>query len=166
MAPRGKGRGKRQKKKKKWSLYPDLHDAVTTKLEESGILLAFNPADEEDCLKEYDTNIMGLFICRNNKCSNDGWSSKIIAVTIRLYEGSLYNARVYHQRCKGCMAPIKPRLDDDSYVERIVYRMRKWHSLQVEKQPYRTRKGPPHEKDLCEGCLAGHCQLGRRQDGC
>ncbi|RCI13158.1 hypothetical protein L249_0643 [Ophiocordyceps polyrhachis-furcata BCC 54312] len=158
MAPNGgKKRGKQQKK---WALYPDLHEAVTTKLEQDGIVLDFNHADDEDCLKHHNTNIKGRFLCRNNKCSNNGWGSSKIAVTIRLYKGSSYNARVYYQRCRGCNGRSKPFLDS-SYADRVVYRMRKWHGREVvERLPGDARKGPPHEGGLCEGCIAGVCAGG------
>ncbi|RDA85953.1 hypothetical protein CP532_0826 [Ophiocordyceps camponoti-leonardi (nom. inval.)] len=151
MPPGGKKK-KRSKKQKKWSLFPDLHDAVTTKLEEEGILLDFNQVDDEVCLKDYDTNIMGRFICRNDKCSKDSWGSKTVAITIRLYRGSSYNARVYYQHCKSCNGISKPVLDSDSYAERVLYRMRIWHDVEVEKPRHQPKKGPPHEEDLCEGC--------------
>jgi hypothetical protein len=99
---------------------------------------------------------MGRFICHNSTCSSAGWASKRIAITIRLYQGKKYNARVYHQRCRSCNALSRPILDG-SYAERVVYRIRKWEGVQVERPVWEGRKGKPHDTELCEGCRAGRC---------
>jgi hypothetical protein len=46
----------------------------------------------------------------------------------------------------------KPILDD-SYVERVAYRLKKWCGVELERP------------EFCEGCKAGHCGEGRRIDG-
>lgn len=103
---------------------------------------------------------MGRFVCHNQACRASGWSSKKIAVTIRLYPRQEYNARVYHQRCKFCGWISRPVLDQ-SYPERIVYWIRQWNGVRVERPPVSNNSGGPHNRELCEGCRAGHCpQLG------
>jgi hypothetical protein len=105
-------------------MYPSLHENVSLKLEEDNLHLDFNNNDdEESCVRDYDTNIVGRFRCHNDKCDLNGWSSKKVAISIRMYSDDRYNARVYYQRCKGCNRLSKPLLDD-TYTEelRIVLR--------------------------------------------
>ncbi|CAG8207328.1 unnamed protein product, partial [Penicillium nalgiovense] len=79
-----------------------------------------------------------------------------IAITIRLFPGQKYNARVYHQRCKFCHWLSRPVLDQ-SYAERIVYWIRQWNGIRVERPPISRDSKGPHNRQLCEGCKAGHC---------
>ena len=47
---------------------------------------------------------------------------------------------------------------DESYAERVAYRLKKWCGVEVEPPHYNPEpKGPPHEIELCEGCKDGHC---------
>ncbi|KAE8394871.1 zinc-binding domain-containing protein [Aspergillus alliaceus] len=148
---------KRPKRDHRWSMYSSLHDSVSRLLEKDNLYFEFHGTDNTtNCTKEYDTNIMGRFMCRNHACDSSGWSSKKIAITIRMYPGAKYNARVYHQRCKSCNSLSRPSLDD-SYAERVVYRLKKWSGIQMSPLDYSGKKGPPHNSDLCEGCRAGHC---------
>lgn len=143
-----------------WSLRPNLHDAVDELLQDEGLTFTFHPNDDSGCLEEYDTNIMGAFECSNRRCASRRWTSKKIAITIRMYQRKRYNARVYHQRCRSCNWLSSPSLDS-SYAERISYRLKKWSAIPVTPPPYLERSGPPHRRDLCEGCEAGHCTAGR-----
>jgi hypothetical protein len=138
-------------------MYPSSHDNVSRLLREHNLFFDFHKNDDpEGCTREYDTNIMGQFTCHDPACTSRGWQSKQIAITIRMYPGEQYNARVYHQRCDACDTVSKPQLDD-SYAERVAYRIKKWCGVQMEAPPYsRERKGP-HKGDLCEGCKHGHC---------
>ncbi|PHH89294.1 hypothetical protein CDD83_6336 [Cordyceps sp. RAO-2017] len=149
---------RKRKSGRRWSMYPGLHDRVTKALEEDDLFFDFEEKDDaETCNKEYDTNVMGRFACRNPRCTTNGWSSKKIAITIRMYTGARYNVRVYHQRCANCNSLSRPWLDD-SYIERTTYRLKKWCGIQQE-QPYYSRESKgPHHKGLCEGCKEGHCK--------
>ena len=105
--PSGKTRSDRT-----WFMYQNLHDDVSRLLEEDDLHFDFYKHDyTKTCIKEYDTNIMGRFICRNHACNSNGWSSMRIAITIRMYPGAQYNARVYNQRCQRCNRLGEPRLD-------------------------------------------------------
>ncbi|KAI0178122.1 zinc-binding domain-containing protein [Pestalotiopsis sp. NC0098] len=146
---------------KDWSMYSKLHQQVLQQLRTSGLTPKFHYKDDTvGCTKKYDTHIMGDFRCFNNKCSSKGWSSRKIAITIRLYHDGEYNAIVYHQLCKNCEKPSKPSLDG-SYADRISYRLKKWSGLEVTGyfKPQMQTKWP-HEKDLCLGCKNGHCREG------
>ncbi|OAA52016.1 hypothetical protein NOR_00609 [Metarhizium rileyi] len=147
-----------------WSMFPERHSDVADLLEDDDLYFTFHPADQETGhIKEHDTNVMGHFKCRNPACHQTGWSSKKIAVWIRLYPESRYNARVFHQRCRSCNQLSKPTLDD-SYEERIAYRLRKWSDVAVEEPPFDPGNGKPHEKELCEGCKNGHCTAANLED--
>ncbi|KJZ68110.1 hypothetical protein HIM_12497 [Hirsutella minnesotensis 3608] len=139
-------------------MYPKLHREVLRLLQEEGFSFDFRTTDDaKNCIKEWDTNVMGRFNCNNPACSSYGWSSKKIAVTIHMYPGKEYNVRVYHQRCQLCNSPSRPLLDD-SYAERTAYRLKKWCGIQMHSPPYFKKLGPPHHSALCEGCRAGHCR--------
>lgn len=143
---------------KKWSLYPALHADVSRLLQEEDLLFKFHSNDlDESYIHEYDTFVMGQFACRNRGCGAKGWASKKVAITVRMYQGQRYNARVYHQRCKRCKSLSRPKLDN-SYAERVSYRIMKWSGIQLDAPFYSRKQGEkPHQSDLCEGCKAGHC---------
>lgn len=143
--------------KRPWSMYPALHDDVSRLLEEEDLHFDFcNDDNSHACTEEYDTNIMGRFPCHNPACASGGWSSKRIAITIRMYPGARYNARVYYQRCKQCNGLSKPRLDD-SYADRVAYRLKKWCGIHLERRVFSGQSKQPHQNELCEGCKDGHC---------
>ncbi|KID82519.1 hypothetical protein MGU_10160 [Metarhizium guizhouense ARSEF 977] len=147
-----------------WSLFPEHHGSVEDLLQEEGLDFDFHHTDREyGHIKEYDTNVMGRFACPNANCTQGGWSSKKIAVWIRLYSGSRYNARVYNQRCRSCNSLSRPTLDD-SYAERIAYRLKRWSNIEVEPPHYSGGSGKPHESGLCEGCKNGHCVDGELEE--
>ncbi|KAM4065514.1 zinc-binding domain-containing protein [Hirsutella rhossiliensis] len=149
--------GKKKKGAWRWSLHPKLHDDVARLLEEEDLFFDFRTVDDaKSCIKQYDTNVMGRFVCHNQNCTSDGWSSKKVAVTVRMYPGAQYNVRVYHQRCLQCDSLSRPILDD-SYAERTAYRLKKWCGIHVETPHYFKKARGPHHSDLCEGCRDGHC---------
>ena len=158
-APRKK-RGKPRKQTPSWSLYPTRHDAVSDLLEEDALFFDFHHNDsdtDKDCEKSYDTFIKGRFTCTNTNCKSSGWSSLKIPITIRMYRGAEYNARVYYQRCKVCKQASEPILDH-SYAERVAYRLKFWCGVPVERPPRSGQSKAPHRSDLCEGCRLGHCR--------
>ncbi|KAL4782733.1 zinc-binding domain-containing protein [Aspergillus varians] len=141
-----------------YSMYPNLHSSVSDLLKSTGLMFTFHNGDtDRNCIEQYDTSIMGRFSCHNHNCTTKGWSSKKVAITIRMYPGDKYNARVYHQRCRQCKWVSRPGLDR-SYAERIVYRLKKWNGVDVETPYYDGESKGPHNRNLCEGCKAGHCE--------
>ena len=54
---------------------------------------------------------------------------------------------------------------DDSYAERVAYRLKKWCGVELERPEFSGQSKGPHEKKFCEGCKAGHCSEGRQIDG-
>lgn len=140
-----------------WCMFPLMHDNVSSLLAVDGLHFTFHPIDEDTgSIKNYDSNIMGLFRCYNPSCKSKGWGSKKIAITIRMYPSERYNARVYYQRCKKCDRLSKPKVDD-SYAERVAYRLKKWRGVKQEAPLFLGKSKKPHERNLCEGCKAGHC---------
>ncbi|KAJ5737295.1 uncharacterized protein N7483_002420 [Penicillium malachiteum] len=149
---------KGRKAAKLWSLHPELHDDVAQLLDEEGLQIDFFDADDEETnIKEWDTNVMGRFICQNSGCHSSGWSSKKVAITIRMYSPRRYNARVYHQRCKNCGAVGRLLLDTGCYAERVTYWLKKWNGIEVRPPRFSGQSRGPHDSELCEGCRVGHC---------
>ncbi|KAI0147336.1 zinc-binding domain-containing protein [Xylariaceae sp. FL1272] len=145
------------KESREWSMYPGLHDVVAARLKE--VKLDYMTFHEDDnrysASEEYDTHIQGYFQCDNLQCPAYGWPSGKMAISIRFYGKDEYNARVWHQRCRECDHLADPQQHEESYVERVVYRIKKWYGIYVKPSPWRYT--PPHEPSLCEGCLYGHC---------
>jgi hypothetical protein len=151
---------KKNKSRNPWSLHPSRHSDVLRLLQESGLSFDFYDIDDPfKSTREYDTNVMGRSPCWNTRCISKGWSSKMIPVTIRLYHDSRYNVRVYNQRCQLCGRTSRPRLDD-SYAERVVYRLKKWSGLEVEPPFFSGEHNGPHLTAFCEGCRTGRCNSG------
>ncbi|KAK4194030.1 zinc-binding domain-containing protein, partial [Triangularia verruculosa] len=108
-------------------------------------------------IKDYSTSIMGRFACRNPKCSSTGWGSKKIAIQIRGFRDNTYDAVVFKQRCRTCQ---HLGINENSYIERVAYRLKKWTGVPMETPEYNAvERGPPHESSLCEGCKAGCCPM-------
>ena len=138
-------------------MFQNLYSDVSRLLEENHLYIDFHKNDDtKNCIKEYDTNIIGQFICHNPACGSNGWSSRKIAITIRIHPGVQYNAKVYNQRCQKCNRLGKPRLDD-SYAERVAYRLKKWCGIEMNSPIYSGPSKGPHQSNLCEGCKYGHC---------
>lgn len=142
------------------SMYPALHKDVAVLLGEDQLNFEFHAEDDDNCVKNRDINVRGRFFCNRKACSARGWWSGVIPITIRMYRGRSYNARVYHQRCAVCNSLAKPKLDE-SYAERVSRRLKIWSGVKVPRLKYGKKKTKrPHQKDLCEGCKAGHCMGG------
>lgn len=157
-----KPKQKKQKKDTLWSMLPSRHKDVLFMLKGDSLKLKFhNNDDSASCIEDWDTNIRGRFSCRNRSCTSQGWPSKAIAITIRLYPSDRYNARIYHQRCRKCKTPGRLEEVDESYTERVSYWLKRWSGIVVQApQIFRQKTRAPHQIDLCEGCRAGHCKLG------
>lgn len=140
-------------------MFPWLHRNVSTAVSGSIPRIWFNNNDtDQDSNNEYSTNVMGSFTCSNDSCSSRGWYSKMVAIHIRRYPGNGYNAVVFSQRCDSCKELGQLKLDRESYVERISYRLKVWAGVPVEKPYYNGKKGLPHKSELCEGCKRGYCE--------
>lgn len=140
-------------------MFPSLHQNVSTAV--SGLIpgVWFNNNDtDQNSNNAYPTNVMGRFTCDNDSCSSRGWYSKKVAIQIRGYPGNGYNAVVFNQNCESCEELGQLILDENSYVDRISYRLKKWAGVAVEKPYYDGKQGLPHKRELCEGCKRGYCQ--------
>lgn len=88
-------------------MYPSLHDDVERLLEENDLHFTFHDIDDPDTsTRDYNTNTMSRFACTNKSCKSKDWSSNKIAITIRMYAGQKYNARVYFQHSKNAIVPV------------------------------------------------------------
>jgi len=128
---------------------PDLHGDVEKALLDELLFYTFHDEDDDDdCIDDHDTNIMGKFVCSNKSCGKK-WSSRVIAITIRHYPEQRYNARVYHQHCKRCGFLGYPTLDK-TYSERVSYRIKKWCGVEMERPPFSRGLDNKrlHESDL------------------
>ena len=136
-----------------YDMHPSLYQDVSHLLRQHSLFFRFRASvDSYEVLREHDTTIMGRFTCANQSCPIKAWTSKQIAITIRQYSGLKYNARVYHQRCKSCNSLSRPELDN-SYAERVSYRLAEWSGIVLEEPPYSGHSRKPRRSRLCEGCM-------------
>lgn len=143
-------------------MYPQLHHEVSKAVSPKIKKILFHEEEGSNALQEHKTNVMGKFKCGNDGCSNRGWTSKRVAIVIRGYGKNGYNAVVFNQRCQSCKTLGVFTLDENSYVERIAYRLKKWAGVRVKKPKYDENQGPPHKHELCEGCKRGVCQESKK----
>ncbi|KAM4065777.1 zinc-binding domain-containing protein [Hirsutella rhossiliensis] len=151
---------KKSRPAKKWSLYPGCHGQVSSLLAQEDLFFDFNDDDDDKtCMKSYDTKIMCRFVCRNRACTAEryGWESTKIAITLRMYRGATYNARVYSQRCKHYNLVSSPILDD-SYSERVANRIKTWCGVKLNLTSRKGEGKGHHIRRACEGCRDGHCR--------
>ena len=150
---------KRQEETRTSFMFPELHQRIAEAVSPAITSTWFN--NDEKARPENDqkhiTCVMGKFTCVNNGCRKNGWSSKVVAIKIRRYARSGYNATVYNQHCKACGWLGRLTLDEESYVERITYRLKVWACVRVERPPFNRIKTKQHESVYCEGCKVGDC---------
>ncbi|KAJ1323590.1 3CxxC-type zinc finger protein [Microdochium nivale] len=162
MAPQRSKNKKASKVYKPIATFPYLHDQICSAVSEDNVSPKWVERDGDnsrDHNEEYSTNVMGKFRCANKSCSSHGWSSKVVAIVIRGYVDDGYNAEVFNQRCLQCDQLGAFTLHEQSYIERVAYRIKKWAGVEVEPPIYAKKKTEPHEKEHCEGCKAGYCQM-------
>ncbi|KAI1157873.1 zinc-binding domain-containing protein [Nemania serpens] len=140
-------------------MFPALHPRVLQEISGEIDDVWFEKENSDHTSNMKDTRIMGRFRCNTARCSNGSWASKTVAIVIRGYPRNGYNAVVFNQRCESCNALGTMTLDEESYVERIAYRLRVWAGVWVKTPPFDEKGGPPHIKALCEGCKHGYCQM-------
>jgi len=144
-----------------FEMFPELHQDVLDAISSAMISPRFNHNDDDDSFdgadNKYSTHVIGDFTCSNHHCGL-AWPSKRVTIVIRRYPSYEYNAAVYYQRCKSCNSLGDLYIDENSYVDRVAYRLKKWVGVAVERPFYDERTSPPHISELCEGCNAGYCQ--------
>ena len=143
------------------AMFPNLHNGVLKALNGAVHPEPWFHESDTDSKKNKSTNIMGKFKCLNKQCSKEGWTSNQVAILIRGYADNGYNAVVFNQRCKLCNTLGALTFDKASYIDRVVFRLKVWADVPVERPPYNEGEGPPHESELCEGCKAGYCKFAR-----
>ena len=141
-------------------MFQSLHEAVYNDVFDDVGATRFHKTNSDiKSNNVWSSNIMGKFECPNSKCETSRWTSKHVAIKIRGYPNNAYNAVVFNQRCQSCNNLGNMIVDEDSYVERVGYRLRRWAGVEVERPVYGMRRDrPPHRRDLCEGCKAGCCR--------
>lgn len=136
-------------------LHRDVLKAVSDEIHATWVKIKDNHKDTNN---QYSTNVMGKFTCNNDSCPTRGWDSKTVSILIRRYPGMGTTLSYSNQRCKSCNELGDLTLDKNSYVERVAYRLKKWAGIQMKQQHYVGKAGPPHKRELCEGCKKGYCQ--------
>ncbi|KAL2265011.1 hypothetical protein VTJ83DRAFT_7521 [Remersonia thermophila] len=143
--------------------FSNLHNRVSAQLAKENIQpswkFSYSGTDDPSIRKRYTTHIMGRFTCNNKTCPNPGWGSKKISIVIQELPGNRYNAVVFKQRCKRCDTLGVMAIDEECYVERVSYRLKKWSGIKMEEhEHFEQKRGLPHKTDFCEGVMARTCE--------
>lgn len=139
--------------------FPALHQNVAEAvLSEIPSIWFQTDIDDDDFDDDICTHIMGVYICSNSTCRRQLWVSKMVPIEIRGYDGDGYSAIVYNERCMSCNRLGTFVLDENSYVERVAYRIKKWAGVVMGLPFYERRTGSPHKQEFCEGCRRGKCK--------
>ncbi|KAI0570506.1 zf-3CxxC domain-containing protein [Pyrenophora tritici-repentis] len=145
---RGKARN-RGKSAKTSYMFPSLHQDVMSAVSDEIASPHFHMNDSDSGVyNTCSTHVMGTFVCNNSTCANHGWASKKVAILIRGYPRNGYNAVVFNQRCKSCNKLGTLKMDEESYVDRVAYRLKKWAGVRMEKPSFGRKKGLPHKSEL------------------
>jgi len=140
-------------------MFPSLHQGVTMAVSDKSHSTWFNKrGSDKDSKNKYSTNVMGRFKCDNDGCPIRGWASKKVAILIRGYPENGYNAVVFNQRGKARNGLGTLILNENSYIERVAYRLKKSAGVPMKEQHHAGKAGLPHKRELCEGCKRGYCQ--------
>jgi hypothetical protein len=113
-------------------MFPALHAKITEAVFPEITSTWFHENNDDDNFNhQWLTHVMGRFICNNNVCKKQLWVSGKVPIEIRGYGGDGYSAIVYNQRCKSCnwLGTFVP--DDESYIDRVAYRLKKWAGVRV-----------------------------------
>jgi hypothetical protein len=156
------------------STYQHLHARVVDALREHGVAGAtyVSPTNKKrKQTRTKETNVMGRFACTNTQCRNKRWSSKMVGITIAQHRGVkggaggvFYSAEVYHQLCQSCDEVGRLYIDEQSYVERVTWRIRLWAGNRPETPILQEKKGPSHVSELCIGCQRMRCKVAMGMD--
>lgn len=139
-------------------IYPSLHERVLEAVAEDLPSTWFNENCSKKSCNEYNTYVMGRFTCDNDDCPKSTWTSKMVTILIKGYPENGYNATVFNQHCSSCNNLGNFTLDEQSYIERVAYRLKTWAGVETDGPVFSGKDGPPHKADLCEGCKRGYCQ--------
>jgi len=139
-------------------VFPSLHDKIVEAASDSLLSLWFKQnGNDNDSNRRYSTYVNGTFSCASRTCRTAGWSSGKVTILIRRFGENGYDAEVFNQRCRTCNCLGKLTLDEQSYVDRVVYRLKRWAGIATDRPPYTQKASPPHRSALCEGCRRGVC---------
>lgn len=151
-----KGHQKQAKENQTQMFFPELHPKVVEALSGNIGPIWFNDEESEDSIPLKQTFVRAKFKC--DGCSIKTWRSGKVTIVIRGYRENGYNAEVFNQHCLSCNALGTMTLDEESYVDRVVYRLKVWAGVPVLQPFYEQKRMPPHKKELCEGCIQGWCE--------
>ncbi|KAI0867207.1 zinc-binding domain-containing protein [Hypoxylon argillaceum] len=140
-------------------MFPALHSRVVEAVSGQPDNIWFEKKNNDRTSNSHETFVIARFKCNTAACSKDAWSSGKVPIVIRGYPQNGYNAVVFNQRCRYCENLGTMTLNEETYAERIAYRLKVWARVPVPRQTFGVKRSPPHIQELCEGCIQGYCQV-------
>ncbi|KAG0022549.1 hypothetical protein BGZ81_008485 [Podila clonocystis] len=101
--------------------------------------------------------VFGTLRCPRPTCRKQ-WVSGICATVLEFSRSSMtYRTTVYSQKCRTCGDFSEPKLDVESYANKVKWVLDLWTGNREAVEPSQ-RRGPdgPHEEDLCCACSKGN----------
>ncbi|KAG0018873.1 hypothetical protein BGZ82_000313 [Podila clonocystis] len=101
--------------------------------------------------RERSLAVFGTFRCPRPTCRKP-WVSGICATVLEFSRSSMtYRTTIYSQKCRTCGDFSEPKLDLESYTNKVKWVLDLWTGNREAVEPLSQRSGPdgPHEEDLC-----------------
>ncbi|KAF9119270.1 hypothetical protein BGW39_000429 [Mortierella sp. 14UC] len=121
-------------------------------------------------LRTTAVTVAGIFKCYNKYCKRKEkdevvprvWDSYGICVKIWMSSSDHgYRTILHFQQCNKCRKYIKPEVEKDDYVTKIVTVMDRWTKQKSDVKPRKFYPPTgPHQSDKCSACQKGVCPLG------
>ncbi|KAK0708563.1 hypothetical protein B0H67DRAFT_495188 [Lasiosphaeris hirsuta] len=113
-------------------VYPHLHQRVVDAILPHDLYPGSEPPVDgivPAVKNSYSTFVVGTFSCLNCGCHKSGWGSGKVTIVIKGYYNNSYRAIVYGQRFKLCNTLGIMTLDEETYVDRVARRVKRWGGI-------------------------------------
>ncbi|KAF9544722.1 hypothetical protein EC957_011728 [Mortierella hygrophila] len=141
----------------------DLHAAV---IRGSGHRYKYNQQLSNDTSDRPGQSrfIVGSFTCtRCSRTRSHTWHSGVICTEIFFTLDDRYRTILHAQQCRRCQAYVKPEVDEDNYVKKIVSALDLWSGRRERLESTGDfKETDPHDEERCHGCQIGVCKRQRR----
>ncbi|KAK3810700.1 MAG: hypothetical protein JOS17DRAFT_821886 [Linnemannia elongata] len=143
----------------------DLHAAV---VRGSGHHYKYNQklSNATSDRKDESRYIVGSFTCARctrPRTGNRTWHSGVICTQVFFTSDDRYRTILHAQQCRRCQAFVKPEVDEDNYVKKIVSALDLWSGRRERlESTWEFKETDPHDEERCHGCQIGVCKGQRR----
>ncbi|KAG0236202.1 hypothetical protein B0O80DRAFT_446804 [Mortierella sp. GBAus27b] len=112
-----------------------------------------------------ERSMFGSFTCRSCTLKNHGhahlWYSGMISTQLWLsLDDKRYRIVINFQKCRRCESYVKPKLDEEKFVNKVIRAFTLWLGLREAEDGWQDdqRLTQPHDQERCRGCEKGVCK--------